>query len=153
MPITTPSTTGPSYSGTSHGPYATGGGGGGGSPMPAPKPQPKPVPSEQVFRIVCTGMKPNTVHTFYYEGVDLGSKCRPITRGGPLGSISNRLGDPLKTDETGRIEFDFHFTGQTEQKVDFTNKVRYELAGDKKFELKAADSSASKIVPMKRTFR
>jgi hypothetical protein len=93
-------------------------------------------------------MKPNTVHKFYYEGVERGQDCIPVY---PKPTSTNvTLGSPLKTDSEGKIEFSFYFTLEVEQQVDASNKVKYELAGDKKFELRATDSSAFKIVPFKK---
>jgi len=102
---------------------------------------------QQIFIIKCTGMKPNTIHKFYYENVDRGVDCIPVNPK-PTGSAI-RPGADLKTDAMGNIEFNFYFTLDVEKQVDATNKVKYEVAGDKKFELRATDSTASKIVPMK----
>lgn len=101
---------------------------------------------QQVFKVVCTGMKPNTVHKFHYEGVDKTNACIPVYPK-PPGNSPIGIGHPLKTDATGKIEFNFYFTTDVERQVDIINRTRYELAGNKKFELLAADSSASKIVP------
>lgn len=106
----------------------------------------KSTPKQQVFTITCTGMKPNTIHKFYYEGVDRGQDCIPI-KPKPAGSSKVKPGANLVTDSTGRIEFHFYFTSSVEKQVDAANKVKYELPGNKKFELIAAGSSASKIVP------
>lgn len=114
-------------------------GGKGGANIKEPEKEKKPVPSEQVFEVECTGMKPETIHTFYYEGVDSGKYCKPKGK---------KIGDPIKTDAKGFVQFNFYFTGAVEKAIDISNKVKYELAGDKKFELKATDSSASKVVPM-----
>lgn len=101
---------------------------------------------QQKFHVQCKGMKPNTLHKFYYEGVERGQDCvphhpKPITGGNVA------PGSPLITDEKGHIEFHFYFTIDIEKQVDAENKVKYELAGDKKFELRAENSSAYKIVP------
>jgi hypothetical protein len=103
---------------------------------------------QQKFEIDCKGLKPNTVHKFFYEGVDRGLDCIPKSPK-PSGSGQIRPGTPLTTDEKGRIEFHFYFTVDVERQVDAENKVKYELAGDKKFELKAENSSAFVIVPFK----
>jgi hypothetical protein len=114
------------------------------TPQP-PKPQPVETFKQQVFYIKCTGMKPKTVHKFYYEGVDRGVDCKPIK---PKPAGGAQLGSELKTDDEGTIIFNFYFTLDVEAKVDASNKVKYEPAGDKKFKLVATDSSAAKIVPM-----
>jgi hypothetical protein len=90
-------------------------------------------------------MKPNTIHKFYYEGVERGQDCIPVY---PKPTSTNVVpGSELKTDSEGKIEFNFYFTLDVEAQVDASNKVSYEVAGDKKFELRATDSSAYKIVP------
>ena len=103
---------------------------------------------QQRFEIDCKGLKPNTIHKFYYEGVDRGQDCVPV-RPKPPGSGQIRPGASLITDAQGRIEFYFYFTIDVEKQVDATNKVKYEAAGNKKFELKAENSSAFVIVPFK----
>lgn len=92
-------------------------------------------------------MKPNTVHKFYYEGFDRGVDCVPVNPK-PANVSFVKPGTELRTDSSGKIEFNFHFTVEVEKQVD-GSKYKYELAGDKKFELIAVGSSASKIVPFK----
>lgn len=124
------------------------------NPGPEPTPQPSPTGGtvntfkDQQFLITCYGMKPNTVHKFYYEGVERGQDCLPVLPKAGMGIGRTQLGSPLITDEEGKIVFRFYYTLNVERQVDATNKTRYEVAGDKKFELKAVDSSAAKIVPM-----
>lgn len=103
---------------------------------------------QQKFEIDCKGLKPNTVHKFYYEGVDRGQDCIP-KRPKPTGSGQIRPGAALVTDSSGQIEFHFYFTIDVEKQVDAENKVKFELAGDKKFELRAENSSAFVVVPFK----
>lgn len=105
-----------------------------------------PTPKQQVFNIVCTGMKPNSVHSFFYENIDRSQDCIPVYPK-PAAPTSVVLGSPLVTDASGKIEFNFYFTIDVESQVDAANKVKYELAGDKRFELRTLDSSAYKIVP------
>jgi hypothetical protein len=119
-------------------------GGGGGSSNPTPPPtvaQPTQTLKPIHFTITCTGLKPDTVHQFYYEGIDVTQYCTAV--GAANGSTV------LKTDNTGSITLDFNFTTNVEKYVDGLNKVGYDLAGDKKFELRATGSSASKIIPFK----
>jgi hypothetical protein len=115
-----------------------------GSSSPTPPPtvsQPTQTLKPVHFRVSCTGLKPDTVHQFYYEGIDVTQYCTAV--GAASGSTT------LKTDNTGSITFDFNFTTNVEKYVDGLNKVGYDLAGDKKFELRATGSSASKIIPFK----
>ncbi len=114
------------------------------------------VPKDQVFECIGRGLKPNTVHKFYYENVDRTADCKQL---GPLDNLpfnifsffgvsdKGRLGGPLTTDANGYIKFNFYFTAAVEQQVDSLNKVSYNLIGDKVFELRAVDSTAKKVVP------
>lgn len=136
---------GTDHGGDTHDDHSHGYGGEGGSNINLPRPPIHPTIKSQIFIITCTGMKPDTVHKFYYEGQDLSSECMPIDPK-PPGTGHIRTGDPLKTDEGGRIKFAFYFTVKIEKQVDAANKTRYELAGDKKFLLQAVDSTASKMV-------
>jgi hypothetical protein len=122
--------------------------GGGNQTKPPPKVTQNPTITSQVFTVTCTGMKPNTVHKFYYEGQDLSSDCLPVYPKPNLATIQQ--GAPLLTDASGKIEFKFFYTVKIEKQVDAANKTKYELAGDKKFSLEAVNSSASKIVPYAR---
>jgi hypothetical protein len=151
MPVTTPQTTGSSFTGPSHGPYNSFGGSGNntsGLSYNAIKKKKKPVPKEQVFRCVGHGLKPNTIHQFFYENVDRTKDCRQMdTNRSSRDPSRGRLGGPLTTDSTGRVEFNFYFTASVEREVDKLNSTSYNLAGDKVFELRAVDSTAKKIVP------
>lgn len=103
-------------------------------------------PKLQVFKIKCYGMRPNTIHKFKYENVDRSLNCIPIYPS-PPGVTFITLGSPLVTDSEGIIEFNFHFSAIVEKEVDSVNKVTFDLAGSKKFEMVAQNSIASKIVP------
>jgi hypothetical protein len=152
MPVVTGKTTGSSFTGPSVGPFGNKGGGGQAGAVNSSAKTTAPPPAtisttfkQQVFNIICTGMKPNTIHKFYYEGVDRGIDCIPVN---PKPTSTNVVpGSELKTDNQGTIEFNFYFTLDVERQVDASNKMAYEVAGDKKFELRATDSSAYKIVP------
>ena len=102
--------------------------------------------TSQSFTVKCFGLKPNTVHNFFYEGVNFGNNCLPVYPKPTNAAV--KLGSPLKTDSEGKIEFVFYFNTDVEKTVD--GKKKYELAGDKKFELTAVNSSASKVVPFKK---
>jgi len=97
------------------------------------------------FDVKCTGMKPLTVHKFYYEGVDVSEFCTLIT------SVDSVLPATtgLITDKNGNIEFKFNFKADLLSTVVGLDKTKHILAGDKKFELLATGSSAAKIVPYK----
>lgn len=112
------------------------------SPTPAPVVSPKPTLAPIHFNVSCTGLKPNTVHKFYYEGIDVTDYCK-------LHGASVATSNILKTSSSGSITFDFNYETKIEKYVDGLNEVNYDLAGDKKFELRATGSAASKIIPFK----
>lgn len=120
--------------------------GGGGAGEASTKTRTKTKTTSQSFTVKCFGLKPNTVHNFFYEGVDFGKSCLPVYPKPTNAAV--KLGSPLKTDSEGKIEFVFYFNTDVEKTVD--GKKKYELAGDKKFELTAVNSSASKVVPFKK---
>lgn len=97
------------------------------------------------FDVKCTGLKPLTLHKFYYEGVDVSEFCTLVAAAGT--SLPATSG--LFTDKNGYIEFKFNFKADLQATVIGLDKTKYTPAGDKKFELKATGSAASKIVPYK----
>jgi hypothetical protein len=126
---------------------STGGGGGGGNYSSGTSSYTAPKPKDQVFECIGRGLKPDTVHKFYYENVDRTKDCRQLGTNNRSTSDDGRLGGPLKTDANGYVRFYFYFTAAVEKEVDALNKVRYNLIGDKVFELRAVDSTAKKVVP------
>jgi hypothetical protein len=97
------------------------------------------------FDVKCTGLKPLTLHKFYYEGIDVSEFCTLVVAAGT--SLPTTSG--LVTDKNGYIEFKFNFKADLQATVIGLDKTKYTPAGDKKFELKATGSTASKIVPYK----
>lgn len=95
------------------------------------------------FEVSCTGLKPLTAHKFYYEGIDVTEYCTQVFATGQTWNTQ------LTTDRSGSISFVFNYSADLEAVVDGLNNTQYALAGDKKFELKAVGSAASKIVPFK----
>jgi hypothetical protein len=59
------------------------------------------VSREQVFRFTISGLLPMTVHNMYFER----QKVDPFS----IKPLSGSLGDQLKTDENGKLVFDFYF--------------------------------------------
>lgn len=121
--------------------------GGGGGPIKKPVTPPVPKPKDQVFVCVGKGLKPNTIHKFFYENVDRTKDCKQLGSKDYSTADDGKLGGPLKTDASGYVRFKFHFTASVEKEVDALNTVNYNLVGDKLFELRAVDSTAKKIVP------
>lgn len=104
-------------------------------------------PKDQVFECIGRGLKPNTIHKFFYENVDRTKDCKQLGSNNKSSSDDGKLGGPLVTDSNGYIRFNFYFTSAVEKEVDSLNKVNYNLVGDKVFELRAVDSTAKKVVP------
>jgi hypothetical protein len=121
--------------------------GGGGNQTNSNNNNNQPKPKDQVFECIGRGLKPDTVHKFYYENVDRTKDCRQLGTNNNSTRDDGRLGGPLKTDASGYVRFYFYFTAAVEKEVDALNKVRYNLIGDKVFELRAVDSTAKKVVP------
>jgi hypothetical protein len=59
------------------------------------------VSREQVFRFTISGLLPMTVHNMYFER----QKVDPFS----IKPLSGSLGDQLKSDENGKLVFDFYF--------------------------------------------
>jgi hypothetical protein len=59
------------------------------------------VSREQVFRFNISGLLPNTVHNMYFERQKVDSSF--------IKPLSGSLGDQLKSDENGKLVFDFYF--------------------------------------------
>ena len=73
---------------------------------------------EQIFPMDAYGLKPNTLHKFYFGGVDVSSSCMPI---------GGKLGDGLITDLSGKISFNFHFIKDL-QTINVTEQIAWEQA-------------------------
>jgi hypothetical protein len=56
---------------------------------------------EQVFRFAVNGLQPMTIHKFYFE--------RQLVDGSKLKPVGGKLGDTLKTDADGYVEFDYYY--------------------------------------------
>lgn len=57
--------------------------------------------SAQAFELSATGLKPNTVHTFTFNDIDVSAFCQPL--GGALGAT-------LTTNSSGQINFTYFYT-------------------------------------------
>ena len=55
---------------------------------------------EQSFEISINGLRPNTTHTFFFEGRDLTSRCK---------QAGTTMGSGLKTDANGNLQFIFFY--------------------------------------------
>ena len=98
------------------------------------------------FNISCKGLKPNTIHRFFYEGVDRTILCKSLM---PTEINSNML----KTNSSGSVNFSFALAvDKRVYKATYVGNptiyydYRLVIFGSKKFELKATDSSATSTV-------
>lgn len=57
--------------------------------------------ADQAFDLTATGLKPNTVHTFTFNNIDVSAFCQP------LGGI---VGAALTTDAGGQLKFTYYYT-------------------------------------------
>jgi hypothetical protein len=56
---------------------------------------------EQVFRFAVNALQPLTIHNFYFE--------RQLVDASKLKPVGGKIGDILKTDENGYVEFDYYY--------------------------------------------
>ena len=97
------------------------------------------------FTVSCRGLKPNTIHKFFYEGVDNTTLCKSFMPA----EINSTV---LKTDSSGGISFSFGLAVDQSQtyhgglfRKHYTS-YNLSISGSKKFELRATDSSATSTV-------
>jgi hypothetical protein len=55
----------------------------------------------QAFDLTATGLKPNTVHTFTFNNIDVSAFCQPL---------GGAVGDALTTDSGGQLNFTYYYT-------------------------------------------
>jgi hypothetical protein len=87
------------------------------------------IADSQKFIISVSGLKPNTNHTFTFDGEDRTSKCSQVRT-----STTNTTG--LRSDENGIMTFDFYYdAGLDEAATDATaqNRIISNIAGQKRF--------------------
>lgn len=81
---------------------------------------------EQVFRIAVNGLQPMTIHNFYFE--------RQLVDSSKLKPVGGKLGDTLKTDGDGYVEFDYYYDsglGSAETPLEQAQKQANAVAGVK----------------------
>lgn len=83
-----------------------------GSPGVNPS-DPGVIAAEQAFDIHITGLRPNTDHKFYIEGVDKTTECKQVGR---------ILGGGLQSDANGELRFTFYYYPSIES-VDVTSEA------------------------------
>ena len=88
------------------------------------------IADSQKFIISVSGLKPNTNHTFTFDGEDKTSKCSQVRT-----STTNTTG--LRSDENGVLTFDFYYDAGLDETAitDITvrNRIISNIAGQKRF--------------------
>ena len=96
------------------------------------------IADSQKFVISMSGLKPNTNHTFTFDGEDKTSKCSQIRT-----STTNSTG--LRSDENGIMTFDFYYdAGLSEAVTDVEaqNRIISNIAGQKRFVVENNDGTS-----------
>ena len=92
----------------------------------------------QKFVISVSGLKPNTNHTFTFDGEDKTSKCSQVRT-----STTNTTG--LRSDENGIMTFDFYYDAgldEAETDVEAQNRIISNIAGQKRFVIENTDGTS-----------
>lgn len=90
------------------------------------------------FEIECHGLKPLTVHRFFFSGIDSTANCFINTHDLKYGDHDYRTANGLLTDTRGKLDLFFHVLWPVHD------------GGSKKvFSISATDSSASNTVTLK----
>jgi len=96
------------------------------------------IADSQKFIISVCGLKPNTNHTFTFDGENRTSKCSQVRT-----STTNTTG--LRSDENGIMTFDFYYdAGLDEAATDVTaqNRIISNIAGQKRFVIENTDGTS-----------
>ena len=96
------------------------------------------VADSQKFVISVSGLKPNTNHTFTFDGENKTSKCSQVRT-----STTNTTG--LRSDENGILTFDFYYdAGLDEATTDVAaqNRIISNIAGQKRFVVENIDGTS-----------
>jgi hypothetical protein len=96
------------------------------------------IADSQKFVISVSGLKPNTNHTFTFDGENRTSKCSQVRT-----STTNTTG--LRSDENGIMTFDFYYdAGLDEAVTDVAaqNRIISNIAGQKRFVIENADGTS-----------
>jgi len=92
--------------------------------------------SNQAFNLSATGLKPNTIHTFTFNGTDVSSMCQPT---------GWDLGGQLITNANGAISFTYFYNSgiSTGTNVTATQSLINNLIGNKIGLLSSADGTST----------
>jgi hypothetical protein len=96
------------------------------------------IADSQKFLISISGLKPNTNHTFNFDGEDRTSKCSQVRT-----STTNTTG--LRSDENGTMTFDFYYDAgldETGSDIQARNRVISNIMGQKRFAVENSDGTS-----------
>ena len=94
----------------------------------------------QTFTISVVGLKASTQHNFFFDGVNLTTKCRMIG--------TTALGSGLISSETGTIDFEFFYDAGVAPAVSefqTTNNINNQIASNKLIRISSSDDTSSAI--------
>lgn len=91
--------------------------------------------NEQQITLTVPGLKPNTKHLFYFDGVDSSSDCAPQY---------GKIGSDLFSDENGELTFTFFYRSSIVATTDFKSELsdNDKIAGVKKIVVASSDDSS-----------
>ena len=96
----------------------------------------------QRFDITITGLRPNTLHSFYFDEQDVTSKCTQVRNVPTVGTVPNGL----VSDNNGVLTLSFYYDAGINEAAesDFTkqNQLAAQLAGIKTFSVTNIDGSS-----------
>lgn len=101
--------------------------------------------SSQTFRVTCWGLKPDTQHFAYLLTTNVSSDCAPITA--VNANTTYVQGNPLITDDYGRLVFDYFFKPQnspydTKTPQGSTSPVAIIPVGQQAFKVASSDGTS-----------
>ena len=106
----------------------------------------------QVFTIYVSGLKPNTQHTFTFDGKDATAKCQGIRSYVPVifasisFGVSGTLGGGLFSDQFGGLHFNFYYdAGIDEGASSYADRVKLiqSIVGVKTWSVQSSDGTSS----------
>jgi hypothetical protein len=96
------------------------------------------IADSQRFTISVSGLKPNTNHTFTFDGEDKTTSCSQVRT-----STTNTTG--LRSDANGVMTFDFYYDAGLDEAgtdVEARNRAIASIAGQKRFSVQNGDSTS-----------
>lgn len=98
------------------------------------------ISDSQAFIIAIRGLRPNTDHTFTFDGADKTSKCVQIRS-----SLNQSATTGLRSDPSGILVFTYYYDAgldEARSDVERTNQIIAQIAGQKSFKVENTDGSS-----------